>query len=83
MVNGKQMMITWHFDDLKASHEDELELTKLLLFLAKKYGDKITANRGDLHNYLGMDMDYSREGAVRLSLVRDPEETERENKYLT
>ena len=44
MVNGKQMTVTWHVDDLKASHEDDLELTKLVLFLAKKYGDKITVN---------------------------------------
>jgi hypothetical protein len=70
MVNGKQMTIMWHVDDLKASHEDDLELVKLVLFLAKKYGDKITVNQGDLHYYLGMDMDYSKKGVVQLSMVK-------------
>eukprot|EP00804_Cyclotella_cryptica_P001982 CCRYP_007405-RA/>CCRYP_007405-RA protein AED:0.46 eAED:0.64 QI:0/0/0/1/0/0/2/0/94 len=60
MVNGKQMTVTWHVDDLKASHDEDFELTKLVLFLAKKYEDKITVNQGDLHDYLGMDMDFSR-----------------------
>jgi hypothetical protein len=46
MINGKQMTVTWHVDDLKASHEEEIELTKLVMFLGKKYGDKITVKRG-------------------------------------
>jgi hypothetical protein len=70
MINGKQLTVTWHVDDLKASHEDEFELTKLVMFLAKKYGDKITVNRGNVHDYLGMDMDYSTDGVVRLSMVK-------------
>lgn len=44
MINGKQMTVTWLVDDLKASHVDDLKLTKLVLFLVKKYGDKITVN---------------------------------------
>ena len=42
IVNGKQMTVTWHVDDLKALHEEEIELMKLVIFLAKKYEDKIT-----------------------------------------
>jgi hypothetical protein len=69
MVNRKQMTVTWHVDDLKASHEEEIELTRLVLFLATKYGDKITVKRGMVHDYLGMDVDYSREGVVQLSMM--------------
>jgi len=39
MVNGKQMTVTWHVDDLKASHVDEFEWTKLVMFLWRKYGE--------------------------------------------
>ena len=53
------MTVTWHGDDLKASHVDEFELTKLVMFLGRKYGEKITVHRGDVQDYLGMDMDYS------------------------
>ena len=28
MVNGSQMIVTWHVDDLKISHKDSLEVTK-------------------------------------------------------
>jgi hypothetical protein len=70
MVGGKQMTVTWHVDDLKASHVDELELTKLVMFLGKKYGEKITVHRGDMHDYLGMDMDYSEKGIVKLSMLK-------------
>ena len=70
MVNGKQMTVTWHVDALKAWHEDEFELTKLVMFLARRYGDKIAVNCGDVHDYLGMDVDYSREGVVQLCMIK-------------
>jgi hypothetical protein len=65
MVNGKQMTVCWHVDDLKVSHVDGLELTKFVLKLAKIYGDQITVKRGSYHDYLGMDLDYSLSGKVR------------------
>ena len=34
MVNGSQMTVTWHVDDLKISHKDILEVTKFLHYLA-------------------------------------------------
>ena len=30
MVNGAQMMVTWHIDDLKISHIDGWEITKII-----------------------------------------------------
>jgi hypothetical protein len=69
-VKGSQMTVTWHVDDLKVSHKSGVELTKLLCFLGKKYGNKITVNRGAIHDYLGMDFDYSEPGAVRISMIK-------------
>ena len=40
MVNGKQMTICWHVDDLKVSHVDKNAVTALALELAKLYGPK-------------------------------------------
>ena len=30
IVNGKQMTITWHVDNLKISHVDEMEVTQII-----------------------------------------------------
>jgi hypothetical protein len=111
MGNGKQMTVCWHVDDLKVSHVDDIELTKFVHRIAKIYGDQITVKRGCVHDYLGMDLDYSLDGKVRVSMIRyvdkvlkdfpeqikktsstlaadhlfnirDPEETEKQGKWL-
>ena len=43
MINGQQMTVTWHVDDLKMSHKSELD-TKFIVYLGKLYGNKITVN---------------------------------------
>ena len=70
IVNGTQMTVTWHVDDLKVSHKDDDEITKFLLFLGKLYGDRITVNRGVVHDYLGMDLDFSTPGKLRVSMIK-------------
>ena len=40
MVNGKQMTICWHVDDLKVSNVNKNSVTALALELAKLYGPK-------------------------------------------
>jgi hypothetical protein len=64
------MTVTWHVDDLKVSHKSNVKLAKLLRFLGKKYGNRIIVNRGLMHNYLGMDFDYSQPGAVQISMIK-------------
>ena len=31
VINGSQMMITWHVDDLKISHKNGWEITKIIV----------------------------------------------------
>ena len=57
MVNGHQMTICWHVDDLKVSHKDDNAVTELAEKLAEIYGPKATVSRGKVHEYLGMDID--------------------------
>jgi hypothetical protein len=70
MGNGKQMTVCWHVDDLKVSHVDGIELTKFVHRIAKIYGDQITVKRGCVHDYLGMDLNYSLDGKVWVSRIR-------------
>jgi len=62
------MTITWHIDDLKVSHNDYHEVTKFSMYLGALYGNRITVNRGDVHDYLRMDLDYSQKKELLFSL---------------
>ena len=57
MVNGHQMTVCWHVDDLKVSHKDKHAATALTMKLGELYGSKTTICRGKVHEYLGMDID--------------------------
>ncbi len=45
VVNGTDMIITWHEDDLKVSHILKIELTRFILKMAKLYGASMTVSR--------------------------------------
>ena len=57
MVNGHQMTICWHVDDLKVSHKEDNSVTALAEKLAEIYGPKTTVSRGKVHRYLEMDVE--------------------------
>jgi hypothetical protein len=67
-INGKQMTICWHVDDLKISHKDAREVTKIENWLRGIYGE-ITVCRGKKHTYLGMQLDYSTPGECHISMI--------------
>ena len=70
-VNGKQMTIRWHVDDLKVSHLDKNAVTALALKLAKMYGPKTKIARGKVHEYLGMQIDWgSPPGTMIVSMIK-------------
>jgi hypothetical protein len=70
MVKGTQMTVVWHVDDLKVSHKSKAEIMELVNYLKSKYGDGLTVHEGDVHDYLGVDHDYSEKGAVKLSMMK-------------
>ena len=59
MVNGHQMTICWHVDDLKVSHKDDNSVTVLAEKLAELYVPKNTIYRRKVHGYLGMDINWA------------------------
>ena len=70
IVNGKQCTIIWHVDDLKISHVEQDVLEELVTKLQNRYGKEapLTVQRGDIHEYLGVKMDFSKKGKVIFSM---------------
>ena len=66
MVNGKQLTVQFHVDDLKASHKEQKVLDSFLDDLRNKFGqrDELAETRGFVHKYLGITIDYSLPGKV-------------------
>ena len=72
-VNGKWLAITWHVDDLKASHQDTKVIDWFIKWVDNKYGDdkmgRVTVHRGKKHDYLTMILDYSKKGKVKIDMT--------------
>jgi hypothetical protein len=68
-VNGKQFTMTWHVDELKLSHVDATVVDEMISWLKSIYGEDMRVSRGMKHDYLGMDLDYSFPGEVRVTMV--------------
>ena len=76
MINGSQMTVTWHVDDLKVSHKESTEVTEFICALGNTYGDGLSVTRGKIHSYLGMDFNYAIPGTVQLSMIPYSKQTE-------
>ena len=64
------MTVTWHVDDLKVSHKEGAELKKFESFLRSQYGEKVVAHYGKVHDYLGIDLDYSQGKGIKVSMIK-------------
>jgi len=72
IINGKQMTICWHVDDLFIGHVDPTILTSFLDWLAQRYDTddkKLNDVRGHKHDDLGMNLDFSTSGAVQIDMI--------------
>ncbi len=54
MVNGSQMTIRWHVDDLMISHLKQEEIMQVVQQIKDIYGENLKENVGTVHDYLGM-----------------------------
>ena len=70
MVNGEQITAQFRVDDLKVSHKDHTVLDDFLNNLRSEFGeeDKLTENKGLIHKYLGITIDYSIAGKVAFTM---------------
>ena len=61
MVNGEQKTVRFHVDNLKVSHKVQVVLKDFLTNLRNEFGqeEKLTENKGLVHEYLDIAIDYS------------------------
>ena len=65
-INGHQMTVVWHVDDLKVSHMDAKEVGKFIQQMEETFGKDtpLSVSHGRTHNYLGMTLDFRNQGEV-------------------
>ena len=70
MVNGQQMTVVWHVDDLKVSHVDRAEVEKFVRQMEETFGKDtpLMVSRGQVHDYLGMTLDFRTKGEVQINM---------------
>ena len=75
-VDNLQLTVVWHVDDLKVSHVLTKVVTRMADWLNKTYeqlfsdgSGKMKTNRGKIHRYLGMTLDLSIPGEVKVTMV--------------
>jgi hypothetical protein len=69
IIEVNQFTINWHVGDIKMSHKNPNEVTKVIDWLKGIYGDNTHVLRGLVHDYLGMTMDYTTKGEVKVTIV--------------
>jgi hypothetical protein len=71
VVNGKQLTIVWYVDDLKISHVDSNVVTDTIEILKAEFGKQsaLTVRRGKVHDYLGIQFDFSTAGKVVMTMT--------------
>jgi len=81
MIKGKQMTICFHVDDCKLSHCIPKVMDDMIQYLRDEYesifedgSGAMTVSRGKVHKYLGMTLDYSVRGQVKISMCDYVEE---------
>ena len=76
MIEGKQMTICFHVDDCKLSHRKPKVMDQMIEWLRQEYesifedgSGQMTVSRGKVHKYLGMTLDYTVRGQVKITMI--------------
>ena len=72
MVNGEQLAICWHVDNLKSSHINPKVNDQFLQWIKYMFRQlsEVKMTQGPLHDYLGITLDYSVPGQVSIDMSR-------------
>jgi hypothetical protein len=71
-VDGHQLTVCWHVDDLLIGHAKPETVTRFLTWIARCYNTpdkKLTPIRGSYHDYLGININFSDPGMVKYDMV--------------
>jgi hypothetical protein len=68
---GSQHTLLFHVDDLKSSHKDSKVNDQFDKWLQGNYGEhgEVAIHRGKIHDYLGMEIDFSKKGKVKIGMT--------------
>jgi hypothetical protein len=73
IVRDDQFTVTWHVDDAKCSHKDSQANDEFREWCEQQYGDpkigSVKATRGPRHDYLAMNLDFSKPGKVQVDMT--------------
>ena len=67
-VNGSQMTVSCHVDNLKSSHKEIFEINRFLKYLQDIYLG-LQTSCGKVHYYLGMTLDYFKKGKIQVLTI--------------
>ena len=69
-INGHQMTVVWHVDNLKVSHVDKKEVDKFIKQMEEEFRTDapLSISCGKVHDYLGMNLDFHVEGEVWIDM---------------
>ena len=70
IINGHQMSVVWHVDDLKVSHVHGKEVDKFIMQMEETFGADapLSVSHGKIHDYLGMNLNFRVKGEVRIDM---------------
>jgi hypothetical protein len=75
MIEGDQMTICFHVDYCKLSHRKTKVMDSIIEYLRQEYesifedgSGAMTVIRGNIHKYLGMTLDYTVRGQVKITM---------------
>jgi hypothetical protein len=69
MIHHKQFTMVWHVDDIKMSHDEEEVVTQMITWLKSIYGEVMRVSRGRVQDYLGMTLDFTKKGEVKVTMI--------------
>jgi hypothetical protein len=76
MIEGEHMTICFHVDDCKLNHRKKTVMDRMIGYLRQEYESifkdgcgAMTASRGKIHKYLGMTLEYSVPGQVKITML--------------
>jgi hypothetical protein len=76
MIEGEQMTICFHVDDCNLSHRKTKVMDSMIEYLRQEYesifedgSGAMTVSRGKIHKYLGMTLDCTVHGQVKITML--------------
>jgi Reverse transcriptase (RNA-dependent DNA polymerase) len=70
IIDDKQCTVVWYVDDLKISHKDPEVVSQTIELIREEFGSKmdVPVCWGKLHEYLGIQIDFSEDKKVKMTM---------------